>query len=115
MVFSITKLTSTKFIQIMTLGSKMVLSRGHIFYIGLYREHKKKIFSSETTKPSALIFVMKHYLVDLFQVCYNFDLGAQNQPHGGHMFHRGPSSENIKTFLSETTRASLNIWYVENV
>ena len=28
---------------------------GHMFYKGLYRENVKKIFSSETTRPRALI------------------------------------------------------------
>ena len=40
LVFSITKWTSTKFVQIITLGSKMVPPPGHMFYIGLYREDK---------------------------------------------------------------------------
>ena len=31
----------------------------------------EKIFLSETTRPRALIFGMKHHLVDLHQVCSN--------------------------------------------
>ena len=42
LVFSINKCTSTMFVQVMTLVSKMVLPRGHVFYIGLYMEDKKK-------------------------------------------------------------------------
>ena len=40
LVFSITKWTSTKLVQIITLGSKMVPPGGLTFYIGLYREDK---------------------------------------------------------------------------
>ena len=39
---------------------------GHMFYIGLYREKDEKIFLSETTMPRALIFGMKHYLVNFY-------------------------------------------------
>ena len=40
-----------------------------MFYIGFYREKHEKIFLSETTRPRALVFGMKHHLVDLYQVC----------------------------------------------
>ena len=53
----------------------------HMFYIGLYRENMKKIFLCETTRPRALIFVMKHHLVNLYQVCSNYIPGPK-----GHMF-----------------------------
>ena len=43
-----------------------------MFYIGLYREVRGKIFLSETIRPRALIFGMKHHLVDLYQVCSNY-------------------------------------------
>ena len=43
--------TSTRFVQIMPLGSKMALPQGHIFYIGLYRENMKK---SSCLKPQGL-------------------------------------------------------------
>ena len=33
-------------------------TRGHMFYIDLYRENMKKNFLSETTRPRALIFGM---------------------------------------------------------
>ena len=67
-----------------------------MFYIALDMENKKKIFFSETRKPRTLIFVMLHHLVELFQVCSNYDPGAQNGPARGHMFRRGPSRENMK-------------------
>ena len=46
-----------------------------MFYIALYRANMKKIFLSK-----ALIFGMKHHLVDLFQVCSNYAPGAKNGP-----------------------------------
>ena len=36
------------------------------------------IFLSETRRPGALIFGMKHHLVDLCQVCSNYIPGAKN-------------------------------------
>ena len=39
-------------------GAKMARPRGHMFYIGLYRENHEKIVLSETTRPRALIFGM---------------------------------------------------------
>ena len=56
---------------------------GHMFNIGLYREKHEKIFLSETTRPRALIFIMKHHLVNLFQVCSNDIPGAKNGPSRG--------------------------------
>ena len=49
-----------------------------MFYIGFNREKHEKIFLSETTRPRALIFGMKHHLVDLYQVCSNKTPGAKN-------------------------------------
>ena len=46
----------------------MAPPRGHMVYIGLYREKHEKILS-ETTRPRALMFGMKHHLVNLYQVC----------------------------------------------
>ena len=39
-------------------------------------EKNEKIFLSETTRPKALVFGMKHHLVDLYQVCLNKTPGA---------------------------------------
>ena len=75
--------------------------RGHLFYNGLYWEQHEKIFLSDTTRPRALLFGMKHHLVNLYQVCSNYSPGAKN----GHMhyidLYRG---KHEKIFLSETTR-----------
>ena len=58
-----------------------------MFYIGLYREKMKKIFLSKTIRPRALIFGMKHHLVNLYQVCSNYIPWAKNGPPGGNMFY----------------------------
>ena len=76
---------------------------GHMFYIGLYREKHEKTFLSETKRPRAMIFGMKHHLVNagvnLYQVCSNDIPGAKNGPPRGHMFYLGLYRENIKNLL----------------
>ena len=67
-----------------------------MFYIGLYREKHEQIFLSETIRPRALIFGMKHSLVDLYQVFPIKTLGLKNRPpgtkmamsQGSHALHR---------------------------
>ena len=56
----------------------MAPPRVHRFYIGIYGEKYEKIFLSETKRPRALIFGMKHHLVDLCQVCSSETPGAKN-------------------------------------
>ena len=65
----------------------MAPPRGHMFYIGLYREKHETIFLSETTRPRALIFGKKHHLVNLYQVCSNYAQGAKWPHPRGHMFY----------------------------
>ena len=74
--------------------------------IGLYREKQGKIFLSETIRLRALIFGMKHHLVDLYQVCSNYAPWAKKRPSpGGHMFYIVLYREkHEKIFLSETIR-----------
>ena len=65
--------------QLYTRGQKWPLPRVTCFtqaYIG--RNMKQTIFLSETTMPRALIFGMKHHLVNLYQVCSNYISGAKN-------------------------------------
>ena len=50
-----------------------------MFYIDLYSENIEKS-SSEITRPRALIFGMKHYLVDLYKVCSNYGPWTENGP-----------------------------------
>ena len=60
-----------------------------MLYIDLYREKHEKIFLSETTRPRALIFGMKHHLVNFYQVFSNYSPGAKNTPQpGSHVLHR---------------------------
>ena len=54
-----------------------------MFYIRFYREHNESIFFHETTMPIALIFGMKHRLVDFYQVCSNYPPEAKNGPTPG--------------------------------
>ena len=77
-----------------------------MLYIDLYREKHQKIFLSETTSPRALIFRMKHNLVDLYQVCSNYTPGAKNLlHHGRHMLYIGLNREKHEQIsLSETFR-----------
>ena len=73
----------------MTLGQKMGPARGHMVYIGLYKENMQKIFLSETTKARALLFGSKHHLVSLYKVCSNNAIGAKIVPLGGsHVLQR---------------------------
>ena len=53
-----------------------------------------------------LMFNMKHYLVNFYQICSNYGTGAKSGPrHGVAIFTLASYRENIKTiFLSETTR-----------
>ena len=63
-----------------------------------------KIFLTETTRPKALIFGMKHHLVSLYQICSNYFPGI-NGPPRGHMFYIGLYREkHEKIVLSETLR-----------
>ena len=71
--------------------------------IGLCRENHEKIFLSETTRPRALIFGMKHHLVNLYQVCSNYIPGAKNCPAPGvTCFKYLYWEKHEKIFLSET-------------
>ena len=89
LVYSIILWTATKFVQIMPLGPKKAPPRGHMFYTGLYKEKPEIIFLSKATRPRALIFSMKHHLVDLYQVCSNYIPGAKNgTAHGSHVLHK---------------------------
>ena len=65
-----------------------------------YREKHEKIFLSETTRPRALIFDMKHHLVNLYQVCSNYGPGAKNDHSPGiTCFTKAYIGRNIKKNL----------------
>ena len=71
-----------------------------MFYIGLYREKHEKIFLSENTRHTALIFGMKHHLVNLLQDCSNYIPGPKNGPPKIGLYRE----KHGKLFLSETIR-----------
>ena len=45
--------------------------------LGLYREHMKIIFLSETTRLKAFILDIWHHLIDIYQICSNYATGAK--------------------------------------
>ena len=53
----------------MPLGSNLAMPRGLIVSIDLLWEKTKKIFFSETTRPTALIFGMQQWLMVLYINC----------------------------------------------
>ena len=65
-----------------------------------------KIFLFETIRPRALIFNVKHYLEDLYQVCSNYTPVAKNcPPWGSQVVHyRLIKGKHGKKFLSETIK-----------
>ena len=72
------------------LGPKMAPPWGHMFTTQAYiRRSMKKNFSSETTRPRGLIFGITHQLVNLHQVCSNYNPGTKNGlPWVSHVLHR---------------------------
>ena len=61
-----------------------------MLYIDLYREKHETFFLFETIRPRALIFGMKHHLVDFYQLCSNYTPGSNYGPApGGHMLYIG--------------------------
>ena len=74
------------FFKLCPWGKKWPSPAGHIVYIG---RNMKKIFSSEITRPRALMFGMKHHLVNVYQICSNYIPGAKNgPPTGSHVLNR---------------------------
>ena len=75
----------------------MALPQGSLVLHWLISGQCEKIFLSETTRPRALIFGMKHHLVDFNQVCSNNAPWAKNGPAPGyHMFCIDLYRENMK-------------------
>ena len=76
-----------------------------MFYIGLKRENHEKILP-ETTRPRVLIFGMKYHIVNIYQVCSNYILGAKNGPDTGvtclTSLDLYKEKHEKKNFLSET-------------
>ena len=86
-------------------GPKLVPLWGHMFYIGLFKKKHEKIFVSETTRPRALMFGIKHHLANLCQVCSNYIPGANMARPGSRGVLQSPiSGKHEKLFLSDTIR-----------
>ena len=81
----------------MPLGPKMDPPRGHMFYIGLYKEKLKKKYC---LKPQG----MKHHLSDLYQVCSNYAPWAKLPCPKDHMFYKGLYRNLHGKILSKSTR-----------
>ena len=70
--------------------------RSHVLHKLIKGKHEY-IFSSKTTRPRALIYGMKHHLVDLYQICSNYAPRAKHGPVlGGHMFYMGLYREKMR-------------------
>ena len=94
----------------MPLGSKMVRP-GVTVYIGLYRETHEKNFLSKTTRPRALIFGMKHHLVNFYQVWSNLSLGPKMAPPPeSHVLHRHIKGKHEKYVCLKSY--GLEPWYL---
>ena len=60
-----------------------------LFYTDSIYGKACKNLLSKTIRPSALIFGMLHYRVNLYQECSNYDPGAKNGiAQGSHVLHR---------------------------
>ena len=57
---------------------------GYAFFLHClkYSENLKKMFLSETTRSRALIFCIKHQLVNNIKICSNYDSGTEHGPQG---------------------------------
>ena len=86
----------------------MAPPQGRMFYKGLYRKRKKIL--PEATRPRALIFGMKHHLVDLYQVCSNNAPGWKWPCPRGHIFYVGLYRKHMKTYFC-LKQSGLESWY----
>ena len=85
--------------------------RGLIVSIDLLWEKKLKIFFSETTGPTALIFCMWQWLMVLYINCANHVPGVKfGHAPGVDSLHRPTIGKTKKIFFSETTRPTALIF-----
>ena len=95
----------------MPLGSNLATPQGLIISIGLLWEKNSKIFFSETTGPTALIFCMWQWLMVLYMNCAIHAPGVKfGQAPGVDSFHRLTIGKTKKIFFSETTRPTALIF-----
>ena len=95
----------------MPLGSNLATPRGLIVSIDLLWEKNSKIFFSETTGPTALIFCMWQWLMVLYINCANHVPGVKfGLAPGVDSLHRPTIGKTKKIFFSETTRPTALIF-----
>ena len=94
----------------MPLGSNLAMPRGLIVSIDLLWEKNSKIFSSETTGPTALIFGMWQWLMVLYINCASHAPGVKfGHAPGVDSLHRLTIGK-TKNIFSETTRPTALIF-----
>ena len=85
----------------------MATDRSHRLTMG----KTKKIFFSETTRPTALIFSMWQWLMVLYINCASHAPGVKfGHAPGVDSFHRLTTGKTKKIFFSETTRPTALIF-----
>ena len=95
----------------MPLGSNLATPRGSIVSIDLLWEKKSKIFFSETTGPTALIFGMWQWLMVLYINYASHAPGVKfGHAPGVDSLHRLTIGKTKKIFFSETTRPTALIF-----
>ena len=95
----------------MPLGSNLATPRGLIVSIDLLWEKNSKIFFSETTGHTALIFCMWQWLMVLYINCANHVPGVKfGHAPGVDSLHRPTIGKTKKIFFSETTRPTALIF-----
>ena len=88
----------------MPLGSNLATPQGLIVSIDLLWEKNSKIFFSETTGPTALIFCMWQWLMVLYINCAYHVPGVKfGHVPGVDSLHRPTIGKTKKIFFSETT------------
>ena len=100
LVYSISLRTSTKFVHMMPLGSKLAPSWGSQVGTQEQRSPSSKFFFSETVWHKDLIFGMWRLFVDLYQVCRKMPLGSKlAPPRGSQVWNIGTKNENFIILL----------------
>ena len=95
----------------MPLGSNLATPRRLIVSIDLLWEKNSKIFFSETTGPTALIFCMWQWLVVLYINCASHAPGVKfGHALGVDSLHRLTMGKTKKIFFSETKRPRASIF-----
>ena len=104
-ILSIFDRFSSNFIYFFNFTDFTTIEYSHVLHRLISREKHEKIFLSKTTRPKALIFGLKHQLLNLYQAYSNYILGAEMAHLGCHLFYIALYKEkHEKIFFSETIR-----------